>query len=253
MIRGGLVSVTFRALEPKEIVNLVKEAGLEGIEWGGDIHVPHGDIDTAKKVYEMTTEAGLEVSSYGSYFRYGQDSLDKFPGIIDTAVALHTDLIRVWAGFLGSDVSTEENFDLIVKQSRETARMAASACVNIAYEFHQNTLADNAKATLALIEAVGEPNVKSFWQPATRIPLEESVQELKGVLPILTNVHAYYLKNGRQPLADAFDQWKEFLGLLSTTGRDHWVLLEFVRGDSPEAFMEDARTLHELIKAVQAE
>jgi 3-dehydroshikimate dehydratase len=251
VIRGGLVSVTFRALQPEEIIDLVKKAGLEGIEWGGDIHVPHGDVKKAEQVYEMTAKAGLSVSSYGSYFRYGQDSLDAFPGIVAAASALHTDLIRVWAGFMGSEESTEENWNQVVEQSRQTARMAAPFGINLAYEFHQNTLADTAKATKALIEAVGEPNVKSFWQPSLKISMKESAGELKEVLPHLTNIHAYYLKRGRQPLAGAFDQWKDYLKLVASTGRDHWVLLEFVRDDSPEAFMEDARTLKELIEAVQ--
>jgi hypothetical protein len=44
MIRTGLVSVTFRQLSAEEIIKLVVCAGLEGIEWGGDIHVPHGDL-----------------------------------------------------------------------------------------------------------------------------------------------------------------------------------------------------------------
>ena len=52
MIHTGLVSVTFRKLEPAEIVDLVKQAGLQGIEWGGDIHVPHGDIQRAKRKFE---------------------------------------------------------------------------------------------------------------------------------------------------------------------------------------------------------
>ena len=40
----GLVSVTFRDKTPAEIVSEVKKAGLDAIEWGGDVHVPHGDV-----------------------------------------------------------------------------------------------------------------------------------------------------------------------------------------------------------------
>jgi 3-dehydroshikimate dehydratase len=36
MIRAGLVSVTFRGLPPERIVDLARQARLEGIEWGGD-------------------------------------------------------------------------------------------------------------------------------------------------------------------------------------------------------------------------
>ena len=35
MLIPGLVSITFRPLSPREIVDLVAEAGLKAIEWGG--------------------------------------------------------------------------------------------------------------------------------------------------------------------------------------------------------------------------
>jgi len=68
MIFPGLVSITFRKLSPEQIIELVRKAGLSGIEWGGDIHVPHGDIARAKEVKSMTKEAGLRVAVYGSYY-----------------------------------------------------------------------------------------------------------------------------------------------------------------------------------------
>jgi len=46
-LRPGLVSVSFRALSPSEIIPMVVSGGLQGIEWGGDIHVPHGSIGRA--------------------------------------------------------------------------------------------------------------------------------------------------------------------------------------------------------------
>ena len=44
MIRPGLCSVTFRALDVPAVVRLAAEAGLERIEWAGDVHVPPGDL-----------------------------------------------------------------------------------------------------------------------------------------------------------------------------------------------------------------
>ena len=62
-MKPGLVSVTFRKLLPHEIIDLVVKSGLSGIEWGGDVHVPHGEADTARMVKRMTLDAGLNVSS----------------------------------------------------------------------------------------------------------------------------------------------------------------------------------------------
>jgi len=71
MIHPGLVSVTFRHLSAKNVVDLAVQAGLTGIEWGGDKHVPHGDLKIAKQVREYSIKAGLEVTAYGSYYRVG--------------------------------------------------------------------------------------------------------------------------------------------------------------------------------------
>ena len=83
MLKSGLVSVSFRSLPPEEIVRLAAGCGLGAIEWGGDVHVPPGDIANAARVGEMTRAAGLAVSSYGSYYRlgaYGDGYGDVFPG-----------------------------------------------------------------------------------------------------------------------------------------------------------------------------
>jgi 3-dehydroshikimate dehydratase len=50
MIKTGLVSVSFRKFSPEKIIEMVKNAGLCAIEWGGDVHVPHGDVELARKV-----------------------------------------------------------------------------------------------------------------------------------------------------------------------------------------------------------
>lgn len=36
----GLTSISFRGKTCTEVIGLAKKAGLDGIEWGGDVHVP---------------------------------------------------------------------------------------------------------------------------------------------------------------------------------------------------------------------
>ena len=45
MFRLGLCSVTFREMSAVEVIEICRKLGLEGIEWGGDIHLKP-DIDT---------------------------------------------------------------------------------------------------------------------------------------------------------------------------------------------------------------
>ena len=100
MIHPALVSITFRKLDPPAIVQLVKQACLVGIEWGGDIHVPHGDRARAREVRALTEEAGLTTYAYGSYYRAGhsEDEGLSFEAVCASACALNAPTIRVWAG-----------------------------------------------------------------------------------------------------------------------------------------------------------
>ena len=101
--RAGLVSVTFREAPAEQVARWVEESGLEGIEWGGDVHAPAGDLTTATRLRALMDGAGLATSAYGSYYRFGD--IDAFraegPGFsatLDTAEALGAPIIRVWAG-----------------------------------------------------------------------------------------------------------------------------------------------------------
>jgi len=104
MMIPGLVSITFRELPPEQIISLATEAGLGSIEWGGDVHVPHGDLKSAQRVARLTADAGLEVSAYGSYYRAAgrQSTGVDFESVYKTALALGAPIIRVWAGGVGS-------------------------------------------------------------------------------------------------------------------------------------------------------
>ena len=86
MFAAGLVSVSFREERPESILREASAAGLSGIEWGGDVHVPPGDLDTARSVARLTAGAGLQVFAYGSYYRLGMSAnpASDFLPVLDT-------------------------------------------------------------------------------------------------------------------------------------------------------------------------
>ena len=133
MICAGLVSVTFRQLSPAVIIGLVQRAGLKAIEWGGDIHVPYGDIARAREVRRATEDAGLRVAAYGSYYRVGHEEPGPFQTALETAVAPGAPAIRVWAGKLWSHEADAAYWGRVVEDSRRIADLAADADVNVAY------------------------------------------------------------------------------------------------------------------------
>lgn len=253
MLKTGLVSVTFRKMEPASIVDLVAHAGLDAIEWGGDVHVPHGEVLTARAVHQMTLDAGLSTPSYGSYYRVGHPASASFAAVIETAVALGTPVIRVWAGMRGSQEANEAYRQSVVEDSRRIADEAEKAGLVIAYEFHANTLTDTYASALDLLHAVAHDDVRTYWQPPAGASIEENVTGIKRLQPWLANIHVtgtrlVDAKSERHPLSEMEDAWTRYLRVISHSDRDHYALLEFVRGDTPEQFLEDAESLKQWVE-----
>lgn len=246
MFDTGLLSITFRKLTPVQVIELVKEAGLDAIEWGGDVHVPHGDVHIAEQVATLTRDAGIEMPSYGSYYRVGceSDVTPPFEAVLESALALGTKAIRVWAGNKGTKSADEAWWERVIQDGQNIADRAAAHNINIDYEFHANTLTDRADATVKLLKEINRPNVRSNWQPPTAAPFAEQKASLPPILPYLGNVHVFHWEERtRLPLADGKENWQYYISLFKTTGRKHYLMLEFVKNDDPQQFLQDAQAL----------
>jgi hypothetical protein len=64
MLTPGLVLISFRTLDPDTIVRIAASAGLEAVEWGGDVHVPPGDGSAARMVARTARGAGVRLQRY---------------------------------------------------------------------------------------------------------------------------------------------------------------------------------------------
>lgn len=252
--RPGLVTVTFRQLTPEEIIAVANGAGLEILEWGGDVHVPAGDTRRAREVAALTRDAGLETICYGSYYRVGHEGEGAKPGFADvlaTATALGAPSIRVWAGTRGSDAAGEAYFERVCDDANRIADMAASEGVRIAFEFHDGTLNDNAESSEKILAALPHPNIDTLWQPLVSLGPDELSRSLEIVLPRLAHVHAFYWLPGdpidRRPLSDGAGLWRCWLEKMRGAGRNPDCLLEFVRGDDISALAADATVLAGLL------
>ena len=248
MIKTGLVSVTFRKLAPGAIIDLVRQADLAAIEWGGDIHVPHGNLQQADTVGRMTRDAGLAIAAYGSYYRVGvseQEGLD-FDLVLETARALGAPLIRVWAGNRPSAKADADYRRSINGEARRLAQKAAAAGLVLACEYHGGTLTDTRESAVQLFADIQHPAMRAYWQAPVGASVEAGLESLCALLPWLANAHVYHWDAAgktRLPLSEGAETWRRYLALIRSAGRDHYALLEFVRDDSPNAFLEDARCL----------
>ena len=76
MYKAGLVSVSFRTLSVEEIIAAAKITNLTHIEWGSDIHAPHFALERLQHISSLCQENGISCS-YGTYFRFGRDSVER--------------------------------------------------------------------------------------------------------------------------------------------------------------------------------
>jgi len=250
MISTGLCSISFRGSSIDEIIDLCRRATIDGIEWGGDTHVPPGDLEWAGKVREQTEAAGLVVSSYGAYYRSEQSEGD-FSPTLDTAIALGAPVIRIWAGTKGSEDADPAYRSEVVECIRQATERASAKGIAIALEYHGGTLTDTMESAHQLLAEVGRPELKLYWQPRAGGIFENDLVELKAALPHLSHVHCFHWGpegwNDKRALSEGAGNWSTYLDTIKSLTDDRFVILEFVKDGSPEQFFEDAHTLKALL------
>ena len=252
LFKLGLVSISFRPLSVEEIIRLVDDARFDGVEWGGDQHVPHGDLKRARDVARLGAEAGLEVSAYGSYYRfedcasagdYGPDPI----AVLDTAKELGAPSVRIWAGQIGSANASEHWWQTVVDRTRELAGEASARGLRLDFEFHDNSLTDTNESTLRLLNDVDHPAVGAFWQTPLGVTHTYRLEGLKSLIGHVSNIHCNYFGDnlwpGMRPLEEGEQDWREYLEVLEKSDRPRWLSIEHVKDHDVNQFPKDAATL----------
>ncbi|MCO1579580.1 sugar phosphate isomerase/epimerase [Crossiella sp. SN42] len=247
MIVPGVVSVTFRQLAATEVVELTAAAGLSAISWAGDVHVPLGELGTARAVGAATTASGLSIEGYASYFDAGDSEPAVFDDVLRTAVALGAPTIRVWAGKRTPEDSDAAHRARVVSELVRCAELAASEGVRVAVEFHVHTLTKTLDSAVKLFAEAGHENLVPYWQPRELPEVAECLTEVRALLPSVTAAHVFsWGADGfdeRLPLDARPDLWQPVLAELAADGVTRHALLEFVVDDDPAVFRRDAATL----------
>lgn len=241
----GLVSVSFRAHAPREILCAMRDAGLSLIEWGSDIHAPCRDAARLDELALLMREFGVTCSSYGTYFRLGQTPIAELEPYLLAAKRLGTDILRVWCGTKSGADMTEDEVTSLLAACRAAAAMAEAHGVTICTECHLRTFTERPEDALALMQAVNSPHFRTYWQPFQTRTIAQNLAYLRMLAPYVTHLHVFQWKGAdRFPLADGVAEWQDYLALLDTP---HTLLLEFMPDDCLDTLAREADTLRTMI------
>ena len=250
----GLVSISFRGLTTDEILGYVREAGLDAIEWGGDVHAPAGNIDVAEKAGEITRASGLMLPEYGSYYRLGVSGEEALDEAVASAKALGTDTVRIWAYNKGSDqVSTEEYASVVADAKRICKKYPE---IIFCTECHNHTLTDDCDKHLKFLQDIGTENFKTFWQPNQLKSFAYNQRSAEMLAPYTKAIQVFSWEGDRKlPLIAHREKWVAYLKTFASQSeaRDVYLMLEFMHDNRIESLSETAKQLREILCALTEE
>lgn len=239
--RLGLVSVSFRQHTPEEIVKAAKSAGLSCIEWGSDIHAPCKDSERLKEIVSLQEKYGIFCSSYGTYFRLGQNSLDELDDYINAAKMLGTRILRLWCGSESGKNMTAEERERLFSECRRAAEIAENNDVILCMECHCGTFTENPEDTEILMKTVNSPCFRMYWQPFQWLDTDGSMAAAEITAPYTEHIHVFNWKGAeRFSLNDGIDDWHRYLTAFPAP---RTLLLEFMPDDNIETLPVEAEAL----------
>ncbi|MDD6994984.1 MAG: TIM barrel protein [Candidatus Borkfalkiaceae bacterium] len=247
MFQTGLVSVSFRNSSAEEIVEAAKAANLTHIQWGSDVHAPRADFSALQRISALCAANGI-TCSYGTYFRFGQNSLEELHAYLHAAKMLNAGILRVWCGTKNSDEYTLSELNAVYEDCKKAAAIAEKEGVVLGLECHHHTLTASKENALALMQ-INSPAFRMFWQPNQYKSTAENLEYAKLLAPYTVCIHAFHWENdNKYSLATAEDTWRKYLKFFSP---DIPVLLEFMPDDDIRSLPAESAALRRIIKTAQ--
>ena len=238
----GLCSVTFRNKTAGEVVDLAKKAGISFIEWGGDVHVK--TLDEAKKVKALCDKTDIRISSYGSYFNSAVFDESKWIDTCEIAKEMGAESIRIWLGKKNSQVTSEDEYSLLLENTKKMCDMAAEYDLIVCPECHDNTFNNNTDAILRFIRDLQRDNFRTYFQ-SRYFRMEYDLDRIDRTYPYIKDVHVSYRDLKREQLFRKKD--KNYLDTLLKKFKEKAfcgiVMIEFVSGNNEKNFFKDTETL----------
>ena len=245
-MKTGFTSTSLRPCGIEENVKAAVLSGAAGIEWGSDVHVrTAADARMAKRLCD---ENGIEIPSYGTYYRIGSGRTDEWRALCENACIMGAKFLRTWLGFAGSADTGEQAYEAIIKDARSCADAAAEYGLTVSNECHPDTFNDTTASALKFLSDVGRKNVMTYYQSWYADEASDREKLLK-TFPFVSCVHVSFseLEKFQGPSFRDHSFIERIVKWLKDLDFGGYVMIEFTYDDDPGRLVSDVKRLRELV------
>ncbi len=241
-LKIGVASVTFRNKTVPEVVEIAKNAGVSYIEWGADVHVKTDE--DAKKARELCDENGIEISSYGSYYRVGSREKENWKQICRNAEIMGASSVRVWLGSKNSEEFTEDEYRNLLEDLTDMCEVAEKHNLLVCPECHDNTFNNNTSAIIRLRKDLGKENFRTYFQ-SRYFRFDYDMDRIERTYDFIENIHVSYRDLYREQRFRKKDKkyLDKILKKLLQMKFNGIVIVEFTKGSKEKNFRKDIEKL----------
>lgn len=238
----GLCSVTFRKKSAAQVILIAKKAGIDYIEWGGDIHVT--TVEDARLVKSVCDNEGIKISSYGSYFNSIEFDKDKWVQVCEIAKKMGAPSVRIWLGKKNSEETSDKEYRTLLENTKKMCDIADGYGLDVCPECHDNTFNNNTDAFLRLKNDLKKENFKTYFQ-SRYFRMEYDLDRIDRTFEFIRDVHVSYrdLKKEQRHRKKDKNYLDKLLKQLKSKEFDGIVMVEFVDFNSETAFYRDVKKL----------
>ncbi len=241
-LKLGLCSVTFRKKSAAQVIAIAKNAGIDYIEWGGDIHITNKE--EARIIKALCDNEDIKISSYGSYFNSAEFDEKKWEQICVIAKTLGAASVRIWLGKKNSEETDDKEYSALLKNTMKMCDIAKNYSLTVSPECHDNTFNNNTDAILRFKNDLQRKNFSTYFQ-SRYFRMEYDLDRIDKTFSFIENVHISYrdLKREQKFRQKDKNYIDTLLKKLIEKNFSGIVMVEFVDFDSEKVFYNDIKKL----------
>lgn len=241
-LKIGVASVTFRNKTISQVVEIAKNAGVEFIEWGGDVHVK--TLDDAILAKKLCDENNIKISSYGSYYRTLCSDKAEWEEICKIASEMGASSVRIWLGKKDSEKFTEDEYNALSEEMKFLCEKAKEYNLFVCPECHDNTFNNNTESIIRLKNDLNCDNFKTYFQ-SRYFRFSYDMDRIEKTFDFIENFHVSYRDLKREQRFRKKD--KNYLDKLIkkfiSMNYNGIVIIEFTQGSKEKSFYKDVKKL----------